>query len=248
MITEALARALRSQFHPKMLGLALWPMLGALLLWIVLASLFWHAMYAQLMQWTEFAPVAAFLNDYSLSWIPGILFWLLSLFVMPLLVVTTAIFITSTIAMPIAVEHVARNDYPGLALGRGGSIWGSVWNGLAALIVYIALWLITLPLWLVLPFTAIIPLALAGYLNSRIFRYDALAEHATPEEYRQIIERCGTSLYGLGCVASAMQLVPLVNLITPVYSGLSFIHFGLAELERLRAGAVSGTKQTYIPR
>lgn len=236
-MAEALARALKSQFEPKMLGLALWPMLGSLLLWIVLASLFWHAAYAYLMQLADFVPVANFLNEWSLSWVPGALFWLLSLLVMPLLVVTTAIFITSTIAMPIAVEYIARHDYPGLAPGRGGDAWGSIWNGLVALIVYIALWLITLPLWLVLPFTAIIPLALAGYLNARIFRYDALAEHATPEEYRQIIDRCGTSLYGLGCVASAMQLIPLINLITPVYSGLSFIHFGLMELEKLRKHA-----------
>jgi hypothetical protein len=32
--------------------------------------------------------------------------------------------------------------------------------------------------------------------------------------------------------------VPLLNLVSPVYSGLSFIHFGLAELARLRAGDV----------
>jgi len=29
--------------------------------------------------------------------------------------------------------------------------------------------------------------------------------------------------------------VPLLNLIAPVYSGLSFIHFGCAELGKLRA-------------
>ncbi len=96
------------------------------------------------------------------------------------------------------------------------------------------LWLIALPLWLIIPFAFVIPIALAGYLNDRVFRYDALAEHATPEEYAEILRRHGSPLFGLGVVAALIQLIPLLNLISPVYSGLSFIHFSLGELQKLR--------------
>ena len=42
-------------------------------------------------------------------------------------------------------------------------------------------------------------------------------------------------LFGLGVVAALIQLIPIVNLISPVYSGPGFIHFALRELRRLRA-------------
>jgi uncharacterized protein involved in cysteine biosynthesis len=142
------------------------------------------------------------------------------------------------------VEHIAARDYPQLARGKGGSTLGSVWNSLAALFAYLLLWLLVLPLWLILPVAVFVPVLLNGYLNDRVFRYDALAEHATPEEYREILRRGGPQLFGLGIVAALIQLIPLVNLISPVYAGLSFIHFGLAELQKLRnestVKAVSG--------
>lgn len=232
---EALAAATRSQFQPRMLALVLWPLLGSLLLWGVLLVLFWQQAMHGLGEFAALAPINDFLVRYDLHWLASSLVFVVLLLLLPTLVVATALFITAVIAMPVMVEHVARRDYPQLARGRGGTALGSAWNALAALLVYLVLWLLVLPLWLILPPAFIVPLLLNGYLNDRVFRYDALAEHATPEEYREILRRCGPQLLGLGCVAALVQLVPFVNLVSPVWSGLGFIHYGLAELAKLRA-------------
>ena len=232
---QALIDAIRSQFQGRMLGLVLWPLLGSLLLWTVLLVLFWSQGMAALKALVAYQPVDAFLNEWGLSWLVGALGLIAGLFFLPALVAATAIFITSVFAMPVMVEHIAARDYPQLARGKGGTPAGSVLNSLGALGIYLLLWILVLPLWLILPFAFVIPIALAGYLNARVFRYDALAEHATREEYAEILRRHGSPLFGLGVVAALVQLIPVVNLISPVYSGLSFIHFALAELASLRA-------------
>lgn len=232
---DALVAALRSQFQPRMLGLVLWPLLGSLLLWGVLAFVFWHQGMAALQHVAALAPVNDFLVKYDLRWLASATVAVVLLLLLPTLIVATALFITSVVAMPVMVEHVAARDYPQLARRGQGSTLGSVWNSLAALLVYLLLWLLVLPLWLILPVAVVVPVLLNGYLNDRVFRYDALSEHATPEEYRELLRRGGPSLFGLGIVAALIQLVPFVNLVSPVYSGLSFIHRGLGALQALRA-------------
>ena len=91
-----------------------------------------------------------------------------------------------------------------------------------------------MPLWLLSPFALLLPLLLMAYLNQRLFRYDALAEHASKEEFALVIERCTVKLYMLGAVVGLLQFVPVLNLFSPVYVALAFIHLCLAELKELR--------------
>jgi uncharacterized protein involved in cysteine biosynthesis len=75
---------------------------------------------------------------------------------------------------------------------------------------------------------------LAAYLNQRLFRYDALSEHASAEEYRAILVASWGRMYLLGIMLALLYYVPLLNLLVPVLSGLAFTHFGLAQLQDLR--------------
>lgn len=231
---DALTAATRSLFRGRIFGLVLWPLLGSMLLWGVLIYLFWGWMLATLDTVTTLTPVRDFLVEYGIGWIVGSAALIVLLILMPTLVVLTAVFITAVIAMPILINRVAEQDYPELWREKGGSFLGGLWNSCAALLVYLALWLLLLPLWLILPVAAFLPILLNAYLNTLMFRYDALAEHATADEYREIKRRAGPQLFGLGVVAAILQLIPLFNLVSPVYSGLSFIHLGLTELQKLR--------------
>ena len=74
----------------------------------------------------------------------------------------------------------------------------------------------------------------SAYLNQRLFRYDALSEHATRDEYREIVIRARGRLYLLGLLLSGLYYVPFLNLAAPVVSGLAFTHFCLGELARIR--------------
>ena len=82
--------------------------------------------------------------------------------------------------------------------------------------------------------SSFIPWLLTAWLNQRLFRYDALAEHATADERERIIERAKGRLYGLGMILAALQFVPLVNLLAPIYAALAFAALCLAELAAMR--------------
>ena len=94
----------------------------------------------------------------------------------------------------------------------------------------------TLPLWLLGPLAVLLPLLLSAYLNQRLFRYDALSEHADAAEMKQIFESARGRLFLLGLLTGALYFIPPINLIAPILSALAFIHLCLAELESFRSG------------
>ena len=90
--------------------------------------------------------------------------------------------------------------------------------------------------WLLGPLAAPLPLLLSAYLNQRLFRYDALSDHADAAEAKKIFESARGRLFLLGLITGVMYFIPPFNLVAPVFSALAFIHLCLDELQRLRAG------------
>jgi hypothetical protein len=156
------------------------------------------------------------------------------------LIQLTALLILSTFGMPAMVEHVAVRSYPGLEQRKGGSLAGSVWNGVVALCGMVLLFLVSIPFWLFPPLWPMIPVAILGWVNQRVLRYDALAEHADAAEMRQVFAGRRPSLYLLGLVLALMAYIPLVGFFAPVLFGLSFIHYLLAALKVHREAPIEG--------
>lgn len=232
---EALARATRDFFTPRMLGLVFWPLLGSLLLWIGLSWAFWGRMVGGMQHLLAPPWLHSLLGDAVLHGLSAFSVGLMLLMMIWTLVPATALLITATVAVPVMVEFVAQRSYPQLQRRRGGSVLGSVWNALLASVVYLLLWIVTLPLWLFALPALVLPVVLNGWLNDRVFRYDALAEHASRDEYAVLSRRLGGNFFLLGCAGALLQLLPLLNLAAPVYIGLAFLHYGCSSLERLRA-------------
>lgn len=231
-IIAALLGAAKSLFHPKILAIVLWPVLFALVLWGALAWLFWADWLSTLHGWVQ--PAELWLNQYDFSWLASMLSVTLLVLMITPLALTTALLIAAVMAMPMMVRHVAQRDYPELEYKRGGTVWGSVLNALIAVVVYVGLWIISLPFWLAAGLGAIFSLLLTAYLNQRLFRYDALAEHASREEFDTILTRSSGSLYAMGLILACLHFVPVVNLFSPIYTGLAYIHLGLNKLKQLR--------------
>jgi uncharacterized protein involved in cysteine biosynthesis len=135
------------------------------------------------------------------------------------------------------VDYVASRSYPQLERRRGGGIAGTGWNGLVALAGMIGLAILSLPLWLLPPLWPIIPLLILGWVNQRLLRYDALAEHADAEEMRRLFRERRGSLYLLGLMLALAAYVPLVGFFAPVLFGLAFIHYLLGALDNARLSA-----------
>ncbi|MHB1213522.1 MAG: EI24 domain-containing protein [Thiobacillus sp.] len=233
-VIDALARALRDLFSLRVLWVVVWPMLTALLLWLALGVTFWGTFSGWIAQGLGAIGIQAWLADLEPAWIANGLLALLHLMLFVPLVMLTALVITALFGMPALIRVVAGRDYPTLKRESGGSLAGSLWNAVVATSLFIALWLVTLPLWLI-GVGVIIPFVAAAYLNQRLFRYDALAEHASADEMTVLFKQERGGWWGLGVLTGLLQFVPLLNLLAPVFAALAFIHFGLARLARQRS-------------
>lgn len=238
-ILRSLQRAGRDLLAPRMLTLAVWPMVLSLLVWGSVAWLFgaaWKAEIAALLAATPLADLAAWLGAEWLTAYAALL--VLTLLWLPAMYVT-ALLITSLALMPVIVGFVARQHYPDLARHHGGSFLGSLTNGLVALVLYLLAWLVMLPVWLFAPFGLLVSILLNGWLNQKLFMYDALAEHASAAELHDERHAGGWRLFALSSLLGLFHLVPVLNLVAPVYMALAFAHHGLAALAQTRSGVAA---------
>jgi len=152
--------------------------------------------------------------------------------------VLTALVAVAVLAMPVIVATVAERDFTELARRRGGTFTGSLVNAAVAIIVFLPLWLLALLLLFLPPVYVAVSLCLSAWINQRLFRYDALALHAAGDEMREVIRSARGRLVLLGLVLAPLSLVPVVNLLAPIYAGVAFTYLCLDELARLRARGV----------
>jgi hypothetical protein len=132
----------------------------------------------------------------------------------------------------------------------------------STLLAFMAL-LISIPLWLLPPLILLLPPLIWGWLTYRVMAFDALAEHASKEERKEIFRRHRGWLLGIGVLsgylgaapsviwasgallaAAFVILVPLaiwIYTLVFAFSSLWFAHYCLAALQSLRA------EQTFNP-
>lgn len=218
-----------------MLMLMIWPVLAAMVLWAGLALVFW----SQVLPWIDFQLrqfdlFQSMVSSWPLAVIGSWLIWLLLLVVLIPLVLLTAVLIIGVFGMPVMVNHVAERYHPGLVRRRGGTFAGSAWNAIAALFWFILLAVVSLPLWLVPLLWPVIGILLVGYFNQRVFRYDALAEHADAAEIETLLRLYKADFMLLGIALAVFGHIPLAGLLMPLYGGLAFIHLALDRLAELR--------------
>ena len=233
-LVAPLLLGLRSMFSPRMVTLMVWPMLLATLVWGLIAYFFWSEWSSGLSGLAAETDASAYLYEHDWGWLEDSLVTAVLVILLIPVIVITGLVITAIFGMPMMVERVAGRYFPHLERKRGGTFAGSLWNGLVAVGVYVVLFAVTLPLWLLFPLGAVVPVLLSAYLNQRLFRYDALAEHASPEEFRRVLECAGLRPHGLGVILTVVQFTPILHFFAPVYIGLVYVHFYLGELAALR--------------
>jgi CysZ protein len=104
----------------------------------------------------------------------------------------------------------------------------------------VGLFFVSIPFWIFPPLWPLIPVAILGWVNQRVLRYDSLAEHADAAEMQRLFASHYGSLYLLGAVLALVAYVPFFGFFAPVLFGLSFIHFLLAGLQAQRAAPIEG--------
>ncbi len=241
-IVRSLAFALGNLLHPRMLWLMLWPALIAVGIWGTVALVFW----AQLALWLAgllggWIAKATFFVSWDATDVALVAAKILILLTLVPLIQLTVLLILGMFGMPAMVEHVAARRFPALQRRHGGSFAGSVWNSVLALLGLLALGVVSLPFWIFPPLWPLIPLAVMGWVNQRVLRYDALAEHADAREMGLIFAERRGALYLLGMVLALTAYVPVLGFFAPVMFGLTFIHYLLGELQAQRAAPIEAS-------
>ena len=143
--------------------------------------------------------------------------------------------LASFFLMPIVLKHLVQTDYQQIEQNSINGLFGSIRNVIFATIVFLALWVSFMPLWILAgPLVPFLIWLSAGWLHQKIYCYDALCDHATVAEIKKISRENKKSLFLLGLGCSALYFVPFLNLLAPTFMALVFSHYCLNELIRNR--------------
>ncbi|MCO5398014.1 EI24 domain-containing protein [Ralstonia soli] len=261
-LIRSFGRALLSQLHPRMLFLTVLPFVVALVVWGGVLYFGWDAMNGvardAVESWAFMGWIKSGLNAIGMTGLWSAIAPLLVITLLVPVIVVSILVLVSVASVPVVMRFLDRS-YPQLERRKGGSVLGSLTHALLCTLVFILVAVITLPLWLIPPFFALIPPLLWGWLTYRLMTYDALADHATAEERRAIMQRYRLPLLGIGIavgmLGSAPTLLWVSSVVTIVlfpiiaiaviwlyvlifiFSALWFGHFCLRALARLRAEA-----------
>jgi hypothetical protein len=260
-IVAAFARALMSQLRFRMLMLTVLPFLLSVVIWGVVLWFTLQPMtnwlHAFFLEHDLFSASGSMLDAIGMGAIKTIVVPLIAMWALLPLMILTALIFVGMMAMPVVVRHVGGTYYPRLEARKGGSFFGSLWMSASSFVVFLVLWLATLPLSLFPPLTFIVQPLLWGWLTYRVMAYDALADHADAQERRAVLRAHRWQLLLIGAVTGALGAVPTLlwlggplsyiffpllaavaiwlYVLVFVFTGLWFQHYCLDALTRHRA-------------
>ena len=109
---------------------------------------------------------------------------------------------------PAMVALVAERRFPLLERKKGGSLLASLAWSLGSTVLAAVALVVSMPLWLIPPLILILPPLIWGWLTYRVMSYDALVDHASAEERREIFRRHRGSLLGIGVLSGYLGAAP----------------------------------------
>lgn len=225
MIMNAAGKTLRSLLDPSVLLILFLPWILASLFWFLVLFFVWGA-------WTSFL-----VDTQAFTWLMGTIgdnLFLDSLKVGVVILATLLIFgplwyltyllIISIFLFPLLLPRIQRKSYPNLTQKKGGSTLGSLKTTLVASFIFVAGYMLTLPLWLFTPLAPAINILLTAYLNKKVFTYDVLQDYTTEQERLVMEQKNSNELWLTGILTALLTWVPVVNFLAPALTALVFIH------------------------
>lgn len=259
-LLDAFWRAAMYCLHPRVIALSVLPLVIMAVVSLGLGYFYWEAAIAAVRSNLEsFAlldTMVGWLERLGLSNLRVVLAPVLLLFLaIPVIVIVSLLFV-AIFMTPAMVALVAERRFPALERKKGGSLVASVFWSLGSTVLAAMALVLSIPLWLVPPLVLILPPLIWGWLTYRVMSYDALVDHASSEERRQIFKEHRGSLLAIGIIsgylgaapsiiwASGAMFVALAPVLVPVaiwiytlvfaFSSLWFSHYTLNALNQLR--------------
>jgi len=212
MMLSAFWRSVAYCLHPRVIGLSVLPLVLMVAASFALGYLFWDAAVQAVLVWLEEWELIAFairwIESLGAGGLKAVLAPLIVLLVATPVIVVMALLLVSLLMTPAMVDLVAQRRFPALARLRGGGFWASLGWSLWSTLVALVLLLVSLPFWLVPPLVLILPPLIWGWLTYRVFAYDALAEHASTEERKALMQAHRARLLAMGVLSGYLGAAP----------------------------------------
>lgn len=260
LAVDAFWRAALYCLHPRVIALSILPLIIMAVATLGLGYLFWDnaltAVRANLESFELVNSMMAWLERFGLSGLRVVLAPVIVLFLAIPVIVITALLFVAWMMTPAMVALVAERRFSHLERKKGSSLWASVAWSLASTLVAIIALAVSIPLWLIPPLILVLPPLIWGWLTYRVMAFDALAQHASRDERREIFKAHRGTLLGIGILsgylgaapsvlwASGALFIAMAPILVPfaiwiytlvfAFSSLWFSHYTLAALADLR--------------
>jgi hypothetical protein len=271
-VIDAFWRAVMYCLHPRVIAMSFVPLLLMVVSTLGLGYFFWNDavdfVRTQILAWSWMDWLGQFLEGIGMGGLRVVLAPALLLFAAIPFIVVACLLAVAAFMMPAMVSLVGERRFPGLLRQRGGSTLGSLaWSLGSTLAACLAL-LLSVPLWLIPPVVLVVPPLVWGWLTYRVMAYDALADHASAEERRAVLQAHRWPLLGMGLVtgylgalpsvlwASGAMFIAMAPVLVPVaiwiytlvfaFSSLWFAHYALAALDELRRTPVAAEAVVHL--
>lgn len=265
MLLDSFWRSIAYCLHVRVIALSFLPLVLMVAMALGLGYFFWEGALDWVRMTLEASSVITTVWDWLQSVGAGslksVLAPLIVIFAVTPLIVVVSLLLVALLMTPALTALVAERRFPQLERKRGASLVVSLLWSLGSTVLALIALVVSVPLWLVPPLILVLPPLIWGWLTYRVMTFDALAEHASAEERREIFKRHRGKLLAIGVVCGYMGAAPsllwasgalfaaafviLVPLAIWIYtlvfafSSLWFAHYCLAALQNLRAPVAS---------
>ena len=236
----SLIRSFASFGRPGLWPYLIVPPLAGVLVWLLAAFLWLGALTDWMVSETPLSWLHSMLGDWHLGWIATALAFIGAWVVLLSGSYLVAIAIAGVWALPGIVRALAAADYPDLKISGSDNVLRSLWVTAKAVLLYLVGWTVTLPVWLVPGMAVVHSFFWLAYLNRATFAYDAVATHASADEWTRLRGEHGGRLWILGLLSAMLAHVPLVGFFAPALAATAYAHYGLQALRDGRGGIGGG--------
>jgi hypothetical protein len=266
-VLDSFWRAAMYCLHPRVIALSFLPLVIMVVMSLGLGYFFWADAVEQIRLQLDSFQLINLIGDWlqglGLGSLRVVLAPALLLFVAIPFIVIASLLLVALMMTPAMVALVAERRFAQLERKKGGSlVAGLLWSLGSTAAASVAM-LVSLPLWLIPPLVLVLPPLIWGWLTYRVMAYDALVDHASADERREIFRLHRVQLLGIGILSGYLGAVPsllwasgamfiaMAPILVPVaiwiytlvfaFSSLWFAHYALSALQQLRrSGAGQG--------
>ena len=260
LLFDSFWRAVIYCLRPRVIALSFLPLVLMVALALGLGYYFWDAALDGVRVALEASALLnnlwVWLQNMGAGRLKMVLAPLIVIFAVTPLIVVVSLLMVALLMTPALTHLVAERRFPALERKYGGSVLGSLFWSLGSTLMALLALILTTPLWLLPPLVLVLPPLIWGWLTYRVMAFDALSDHASAQERRDILKKHRLSLLGMGVfcgflgaapsliwasgalfAAAFVILVPLaiwIYMLVFAFSSLWFAHYGLAALQALR--------------